>query len=140
MADLIYNRFYANLFKKQIDWMGDTIKLALVQASYTPDKDHNTWSTVSTYEAVGTGYTAGGIQLAGVTVQQVDASDQVRADANDVTWASVTVSARYAVVYDDTLGTKDLIACFDMGTTKSASGAAFTVEFNALGLFIATQV
>ena len=39
MADVIYNSFKANIMNGSIDLDTDTIKVALVTSSYTPDQD-----------------------------------------------------------------------------------------------------
>jgi hypothetical protein len=63
-----------SLANKEIDFDSDTIKCALLSA-YTPDASatgHQYWSQVKAAgtEAVGTGYTAGGVTLTSVTWTQ----------------------------------------------------------------------
>jgi len=51
-----------------ITWASDTIKCALLTASYTPNLGtHIHWSDISANEVSGTGYTAGGATLASKT-------------------------------------------------------------------------
>ena len=139
MADTIYNRFFANIMNKEVDLEADTIKVALLSSSYTPNKDHNTWSDVSANEITGTGYTAGGATLANKSVTQDDTNDQATFDADDVTWASSTITARYAVLYDDTLTNDDLVAIFDFGSDQSSSSGNFTLQFNSSGIMALSQ-
>lgn len=85
MADLVYNRFLANLLNKEIDFEADTIKMAILSSSYTPAKTHNTWSDVSSNEVSGTGYTAGGKQVTTVSVTEDDTNHKAYVDFDDVT-------------------------------------------------------
>ena len=138
MPDIIVNRFPTNLANKIIDFEADSIKIALLKAAYTPDKDHDVWSDVSTHEVAGTGYTTGGAVLANCSVTQDDANDLAKLDADDPVWEGATLTGdnapQYAVIYDDTLGTKDIICIFDFGEAIACNGGDFTVQFNASGI------
>jgi hypothetical protein len=136
MADILSNRFLTYIMEKQIDLENDTLKVALMTSSYTPNKDTNTF--VDTYEVSGTGYIAGGATLAGSTVSQEDGSDNAKWDATDVNWASSTVTARYAIIYDTTVSDV-IIAVIDFGADKSSSGSDFTIEWNASGILTLAQ-
>jgi hypothetical protein len=118
-----------------IDYLSDTIKCALVTSSYTPNQStHEFWSDVSANDVSGTGYTAGGQALASKTVS---ASALVTTmDAADPSWASSTITARYAVFYKDTGtgSTSPLIAYADFGGNISSTNGTFTVVLNASGL------
>lgn len=140
MADTIYNRFKANLMNKELDIGsgGDTLKLALLTNAYTPNADHNVWADVSTNETSGTGYTAGGATLANQAVTQDDTNDRAKFDADDVTWSSSTITAYYAVLYDDTVTGDPLIAVWDFGADKSSSAGDFTVQWHANGIILLT--
>jgi len=136
MADIIYNRFTANIANKLINLDTDDIRCALVLSSYTPDKDHNTWSQVSAYEVLnGNGYFTNGSQLLNTTVTQDDTNDLSVFSADDVTWANSTITARYTVLYDNTLPGKDLIACFDFGLDKMSGNGDFKIQWNPIGVF-----
>lgn len=130
MANTVYNRFKANLMNKEIDLEGDTIKVMLTTSSYTPAATHNVKTDV-TNEVSGTGYTAGGATLSGKAVTQAATT---KWDATDVTWSSSTITARYAVIWDDTIATDDLLICLDFGSDKTSSGGDFTIQFDAAGI------
>lgn len=130
MANTVYNRFKANLMNKEIDLEGDTIKVMLTTSSYTPAATHNVKGDV-TNEVSGTGYTAGGATLSGKAVTQAATT---KWDATDVTWSSSTITARYAVIWDDTIATDDLLICLDFGSDKTSSGGDFTIQFDAAGI------
>lgn len=140
MPDLIFNRFGANLLNKIVDLEADTIKIALLADTYTPNKDHNVLADVSAHQISGTGYTAGGATLANVAVSQDDTNDRVKLDADDVVWSNSTLTARYAVIYDDTLANKDLIMLIDFGQNYSSTNGPFTISFHATnGIMLLSQ-
>lgn len=138
MASKMYGNAILKAFNKEIDWDSDTIKVALVGSGYTPNQDsHDYWDDVSSNEVTGTGYTAGGATLAGKTATYDSASNVIVLDANDVVWASSTITARYAVVYDDSGATnaqKALIGYVDFGSDQSSTNGNFTVTWDATGI------
>ncbi len=135
MANVVYNAFKKNIMNGGIDIDTDTIKIALVTSSYTPNIDtHEDFADV-TNEVEGTGYTAGGATLAGVTVTADTTDDEGVADANDVTWSSSTITARGAIIYKSTgTAANDLLICYiDFGSDKTSSSGDFTIGFNSEG-------
>lgn len=136
MADLIYNSFFVDHANGNIDLDTDTIKVMLCTSAYTPTKTHNRRDDI-TNEVSGTGYTAGGATLANKTLTQDDTNDLGKFDADDVSWATSTITARYAIVYKARGGAAsadELIKCFDFGSDQVSVGAAFTLQFNANGV------
>jgi len=134
MASGIYNRFKANLMNKEVDLEADTIKVALLDNNHSFNADDNTWSDVSANEISGTGYTAGGEELANKSVTQDDTNDKAVFDADDVSWTSATFTAYHAVIYDDTLASDDLICSIDFGGAKSVSNGTFTIQWDSNGI------
>lgn len=137
----LYTKFPAKLANKEIDWDTDTIKVALVTSSYTPNQDtHDYWDDVSANEASGTGYTAGGATLASKTITQDDATNKQTFDAADTSWTTSTVTARYAVIYVATgsSATSALIGYVDFGSNQSSSAGTFQITWNASGIFTTT--
>lgn len=138
MAAKLYGSVIAKAFNKEIDLDSDTIKLALVAQTYTPNQDtHDYWDDVVANEVAGTGYTAGGATLANKSVSYDSASNTLVFDADDVTWASSTITARYAVLYDATPGTnatRPLIGYVDFGSDQSSTAGNFTVTWDATGI------
>jgi len=132
-----YGNAMVKVFNKEIDWDTDTIKVALLTSSYTPDQDaHDYFDDVSANEVSGTGYTAGGETLANKTITYTGATNVMKLDADDVTWSSSTITARYAVVYEDTgtPSTSPLLLYVDFGQDFSTSGGNFTITWNASGI------
>lgn len=139
MASKLYGQFLSQALNKEIDWDTDTIKVALLTNSYTPDQDaHNYFDDVSTYEVSGaTGYTAGGNTLANKTNTYNSATNVIVLDADDTTWSSSTITARYAVIYDAspaTNATKPLIGYVDFGSDQASSNGNFTITWDATGI------
>jgi hypothetical protein len=138
MPSKLYGQFLSQALNKEIDWDTDTIKVALLTNSYTPDQDaHNYYDDVVANEVTGTGYTAGGNTLANKTNSYNSSTNVITLDADDTTWSSSTITARYAVVYDATPATnatKPLIGYVDFGSDQSSSNGNFTITWDATGI------
>mgnify|MGYP001091941012 CR=1 FL=1 len=138
-AFTVLNSAKKKLVDGTIDLDTHTFKAALLTQAVTLSAA----STVDTYaeissQVTGTGYTAGGATLSGVTLNE--SSGTVTFDANDVSWASSTITAKYVVIYDDTATNKDILGFVDLNTdsgsaTVSSSNGTFTVQWNASGIF-----
>jgi len=90
-------------------------------------------------EITGSAYTAGGAVLTGATATIDTSNDLVTLDATDLTWATSTITARNAVLYDSTITNKNLIACFQFTEDKSSANGDFTIQWNASGLMTLQQ-
>lgn len=64
---------------------------------YAPPSSHTVFADVSAHEIVGTGYTAGGNTLTGITITQTLRS--VKVSAANPTWPGAFFSPHYAVIY-----------------------------------------
>lgn len=137
MASGVYNRHKANLMNKLVDMGngGDSFKVALLDNVHAFDADHDIWTDISANEISGTGYSAGGEVLANQAVTQDDANDLGKFDADDSQWTTATFTAYHAVIYDDTLGSDDLVVSTDFGGAKSVTGGTFTIQWNSDGIF-----
>jgi hypothetical protein len=138
MPSKLYGQFLSQALNKEIDFDTDTIKVALLTNAYTPDQDaHNYYDDVVANEVSGTGYTAGGSTLANKTNSYNSATNVIVLDADDVTWSSSTITARYAVIYDATPATnatRPLIGYVDFGSDQSSSNGNFTITWDATGI------
>lgn len=127
------------------DSAGDTIKVAVMTASYVADTgDASTqehWDDISTNQVpTGTGYT-GPISLSTMTTTM--SAGVVTFDAADVVIpldASGFTTGRYIAFYKVGAGdaTSPLIAWGDLGATKSITGGSLTFQWNANGIFTLT--
>lgn len=133
-----YGNLAKALFNKEVDWDSDDIKVMLVSSAYAPNQDtHDYLDDVQAFEVTGTGYTAGGASLANKTRTYDAANNVLVLDADNVTWANSTITARYAVIYDNTgasAAAKPLIGYIDLISDQASNAGNFTVEWDAAGI------
>jgi hypothetical protein len=132
----VYNHTAAR-FASGANASSDTYKVKLLTAA-TFDATHTTLTATGGTEATtGTGYTAGGATLANVAVTTVTTND-AKFDADDVTWTASggSITASYAILYNDTDTDDPPVAFIDFGGSESASdGTDFLIVWNASGIF-----
>jgi hypothetical protein len=103
----------------------DDIKMALYLA--TADLGAATTVYTTSGETSGTGYTAGGKTLTGVTVLTADTTAYV--DFADPSWDPANFTARGALIYNASKSNK-AIAVLDFGSDKTTT-TVFTVQMPA---------
>lgn len=135
----LYGNFPKHLAGKKIDFDSDTIKMALCTSSYTPDQDTHDFFDDITNEvsSSGTNYSAGGNTIANCSITYTAGTNVCKIDGDDVTFSAVTLTARYAIIYDSTpgtAGTNPLIAYIDFGEDKSPNGVDLIIAFHADGI------
>jgi hypothetical protein len=121
-----------NSFKQEMLQAGqnlatDTLKMAL----YTAFSDIGQLTTVYTTsnEVTGTGYTAGGVVMTGVTISTESTgvnSGTVYVNFNNVSWPGANFTARGALIYNVTRSNKS-VAVLDFGADKIFSSVSNTV-------------
>lgn len=135
----LYGQAISKMANKEIDWDSDDIRVALVTSSYTPDQDtHDYWNDVVANEASGTGYTANGQALTTKTNGYNGGTNKIKLDADDTSWPSTTITARYAVIYDRTPAsdsTRPLLGYVDFGQDMTSSNGTFQITWDANGIF-----
>lgn len=116
-------------FKKELytgvhDLSTDTLKIAL----YTANADLNESTTVysTSNEVTGTGYTAGGVTMTGITINSSGFTAYV--DFADVVFGA-SVTARCALIYNSSQGNKS-IAVLDFGSDKTSTNFTITMPAN----------
>jgi hypothetical protein len=122
-----------------IVWSSATIKVAQTTSAYTPNQDTHHFFSDVTNEITGTGYTAGGATLGSKTSTYDTATDQIRLDAADTSWASSTLTARRAVVWNDTAGastTDPVMGWVDYGADVSTTNGTFQITWDATGIIV----
>jgi hypothetical protein len=104
---------------------GNTFKLALYDnnASFTAA----TTAYTATDEVSGTGYSAGGGTLTNVT--PTTSGTTAFTDFADLTFSSATITARGALIYNDTAAGDPSVVVLDFGSDKSSSAGDFTIVF-----------
>ena len=105
---------------------GDTFKIALYTSSASLGAGTTAYTTIN--EVSGTGYTAGGNTL--TRVDPSSSGTTAITDFADSTWSSATITARGALIYNDTDSDK-AVAVLDFGADKISSGGDFTIQFPA---------
>jgi hypothetical protein len=109
-----------------IDLDSDTIKIALYTSTATLDASTTVYTTSN--EVVAAGYTAGGNTLSGATISTSGTTAFV--DFSDTTWSAATITARGALIYDNSKSDK-AIAVLDFGADKTSTSGDFTIQFPA---------
>jgi hypothetical protein len=99
-----------------------TLKMALYTADANLGAETLTYSTAN--EVVGTGYTAGGNVLTGVTV--LTSGTTAYLDFDDVVWNPAGFTARGALIYNTSLSNL-AVAVLDFGADKTTT-TTFTVQ------------
>ena len=132
-----YGKVFESAFNKLIDFDTDVIKVMLCTSTYTPNQDTHQFKSSVTNEVTGTGYTADGATLGTPTMTYTAGTNVLMFDGVDVSWASSTITARYAVIYDSSPGTdatRPLIAYVDFGADVSSTAATFSITWDAAGI------
>ena len=107
----------------------DVFKIALFTSSATLGAATTAYSSTDEVSSSGTNYTTGGNTL---TVSQVPTSTGTTAflDFDDVTWASATITANGALIYNATQSNK-AVAVLAFGGDKTSTAGNFTIQFPA---------
>jgi len=115
--------FKQQILQAQQDLSTDTLKLALYTGLATLGP--NTTVYDASYEVVGTGYTAGGVVLTGVTIS-TSSNGVVYVDFNNAVWNPAVFTARGALIYNASKSNKS-VAVLDFGSDKTCQ-TSFTVQ------------
>ena len=104
---------------------GDTFKIALYDnnASFTAATAAYTTSN----EITGTGYVAGGNTL--TRIDPTSSGTTAFTDFADTTWTSATITARGALIYNDSAAGDPAVVILDFGSDKSSDNGTFSVVF-----------
>ena len=141
--DIFYESLGAELHKLNGE---DTIKVALINSDWTPNTATDvTYSVVAATGELSTanGYTAGG---ATVAMTWAAATGTLTCDSADASWTATDdgITARYALVYNSTIGGANDLICYCLldnapADVTAAAGVDFKVNMNASGLFTIAQ-
>jgi len=113
--------FKEELFKGIQNLSTDTLYIALYTALADIGPDTTAYTTSE--EIVGTGYTAGGIALTGVTINAYDGTVYINFD--NAVWNPASFTARGALIYNTSKANRS-IAVLDFGADKTCSNS-FTI-------------
>jgi len=104
---------------------GSTFKIALYTNSASFDA--STTAYTATNEVSGTGYSAGGNTL--TRVDPTSSGTTAFTDFADTTWSSSTITARGAMIYNDSASGNPAVVILDFGSDKTSTNGDFTVVF-----------
>lgn len=137
MANVIYNSFKRDIMNGSIDLDTDTIKVMLVTSAYTPDQDAHDKRDDVTNEVSGSGYSTGGSALANKAVTADNTDNEGVFDADDLSWATATITARGSVLYKSRGGAAsadELLMYIDFGSDIVSTGGTFLITWAAEGI------
>jgi len=126
-----------NTFKKQLleathnfsNPGGNSFKLAMYTNSAALGKSTTSFSTTAQVTSPTGGYSSGGKAL--VNVGTSLATNTAITDFADLSFVGVTLTARGALIYNDTASGDPGVAVLDFGGDKTASNGTFTIQFPA---------
>jgi hypothetical protein len=109
---------------------GDTFKLALYTSAASIGADTTSYAVGITGQVGDTGqYVAGGGALVNALVSVNGTTAFV--DFNDLSFTGVTLTARGALIYNDTEAGDPSVCVLDFGGDKTATAGTFTIQFPA---------
>ena len=126
-----------NSFKKQLleathnfsNPGGNTFKLSMYTNSATLGKSTTSFTTGNEVSSPSGGYSSGGKAL--VNTGTSLASNTAITDFSDLSFTGVTITARGALIYNDTAAGDPAVAVLDFGGDKTATAGTFTIQFPA---------
>ena len=124
----VCNSFKTDILKGYHNFLlsgGNDIRMALYTSSAAMDK--NTTAYSATNEVSGTNYSATGASL--TRVDPALSTDTAVLDFADQVWTNATITARGALIYNNTLAGKNAISVHDFGADKTSTAGDFTVVF-----------
>lgn len=141
VTGFLYAHFIESLLEADMNKFSTAVyKCILTTDTYTPNQDtHQDHADITNEVANGDGYTTGGATIAGLAVTQT--LNVVKVDGTDISWAASSITARRAVIYDDTeaaSGDKKLVGWIDFGEDKVSENGTFQITLNAGGIFTIT--
>lgn len=136
-----YAKFYLSLASKLVNLTSDTWKFMLLTNGYTPDTSgtgHQFKSDLGAHEITGTGYSAGGITLAGLALTWDGTNGRwLWTTTTTPQWTGASFSAYYGAVVDTTPSTdatRPVATLINFGGAKSPSDGTFTVNWPLTGI------
>ena len=105
---------------------GNTFKLSMYTSSATLGKSTTSFTTDNQVSSP-SGYTSGGKAL--VSSTPVLSSDTAVGDFADLSFVGVTLTARGALIYNDSATGDPAVAVLDFGGDKTATSGTFTIQF-----------
>jgi len=118
--------FKAELYQGVHNLLTDNLYIALYTGYANLGPATTVYSTAN--EVTGTGYTAGGVQVTGATVNTYNYTAYV--NFNNVVWLNSQITARCGLLYNVSKGNKS-ICVIDFGSDKTMTNFTITMPVNA---------
>ncbi|MFW6219910.1 MAG: hypothetical protein ACOC33_03640 [bacterium] len=137
MSSFVFNIIKDRISKGEINFNNNTdLKLALVNEDLF-DEDNietsSTWDDINEFEISATwGYDTDGISLSGVEVEENNGNFYVKSDKVEF-GTNTTISARGAVVYDNSFNDDNLICAIDFGKNVTSSNGVYEITLDDPG-------
>jgi hypothetical protein len=124
-----FNAFVADVANKVHNLGSDTLKIMLTNSAPVAT---NAVKTDITEISAGNGYSAGGVAVTGITSSQASGTYKLVSSADPVVTASGAVGPfRYAVLYNSTAASGNLIGYWDYGSAVTlANTDTFTIDLD----------
>lgn len=128
------------LKKAMIDGLlaGNEVRCVLLDSDHTIDIDTQVYlDDVNTNEIVGTGYTANGQLVSGVTTVINTSTDTVKVDCDDITFSTLTVTdvkSALLVIWTGDASTSLILSQTTFDDAQNRTAADLVVQINALGI------
>lgn len=136
-AGLALTGQFGSTAARRVDWPADTIAVTLHTSAFTFDQDAHDFRNDLTNEVSGTGYTAGGVNLANKSVTYDTATNKTILDADNISWTTSTITARGAAVQKVIGGATSadpLLSYIDFGSDQSTVAGTFAINWPADGV------
>jgi len=104
---------------------GNTLKIALYTSSASLGATTSAYTTSN--EVSGTGYTAGGVTLSSQAVAFDSSNNVAYFDAADPAWTTATITARGAMIYNNSKSNAS-VAILDFGSDYTSTAGTFTIQ------------
>jgi hypothetical protein len=126
-----FNDFTEQLVRGVHDWDAHTFKVALTNTA--PTAGQTTWNTTDhPAPSSASGYSAGGTAIGTIGISESNGTTTVTGTQVVFTASGGSIGPfQYAVVYNDSTGSKNAISYFDYGASITLTDAeTFTIKFN----------
>lgn len=122
--------FRSDIVQGDQDLSTDVLYMALYDGFATLGPTTTVYTTAN--EVVGTGYTAGGVEIENVTINTDVNTNTVYVSFDNVSWPGASFTARGALIYNSTQSNKS-IAVLDFGSDKlfTATNNTVTMPVNS---------
>ena len=108
------------------------LKAMLLTSAFSPNQDTQVrYEDISANEVSGVSYTTGGATISNVAWTKDASNHRYILTADPTNWTNSSITARYAVVYDNSTSAKYLISLFDFGQQYSSTSGTFQINWDS---------